>query len=137
MSSHCAAAGAGTLMSLWPLPLELCLELTTVVDSDFPYPEREILNDVIDEIDGIGLGMTIIDPEGLDARRIINGRELVTADFLATFAFESQELDIHLDMMDENLVIVTLCVHLAQPGSLGKAVQAVTTQDPIHPSIRD
>jgi hypothetical protein len=36
---------------------ELGLELVTIVGSDFVDSERELVDDVIDEVDRVGLGM--------------------------------------------------------------------------------
>lgn len=81
------------------MPVELGLELVTVVGSDFAYPERELVNDMIDEVDRIGLCMFFIDFQGANAGRIIDRRILETAYLLALFSNKSQELDVHLDMV--------------------------------------
>lgn len=43
------------------MPMEVCLILVPVVSANGVYPEGESGNDVIDESDGMPLGMPIID----------------------------------------------------------------------------
>ena len=46
------------------VPVEFGLELMAIVGSDFADAERELVDDVIDEVDGIGLVMALVDLEG-------------------------------------------------------------------------
>ena len=57
---------------VFDVPMELRLELMSVVRADFPDPEREFFNDVINEVDLFGLGVFFIDFERPHTRRIIN-----------------------------------------------------------------
>jgi hypothetical protein len=43
------------------VPVELGLEFVPIVRPHLPDAEREALDDMVDEQDGIGLGMPIID----------------------------------------------------------------------------
>jgi hypothetical protein len=55
------------------MPMELGLELTTIIGSDFSYPEWELVADVIDKVDCVSLGMLLADLERAEAGGIING----------------------------------------------------------------
>ena len=52
------------------VPVKERLELVTAVSSDGAYPERELLHDVVDEIDGIGLRVTAVDLQRPNSRGI-------------------------------------------------------------------
>jgi hypothetical protein len=59
-----------------------------VVGPDFFDAERERADDVVAEIDGVGLGVPVVDLEGADAGRVVDGRELEAANLLAAFSYE-------------------------------------------------
>jgi hypothetical protein len=75
------------------MPMEFRLELMAVIGSDFLNAERKGCNDVIHEIDGVGLVVAFVDLQGADTCGIINGRVLKTPGLGALFVYESQELD--------------------------------------------
>lgn len=64
---------------IFDVPMELGLELVAIVGSDFSDTERELVDDVIDEVDHIGLCMFFIDFQGANAGRIINRRTFMTS----------------------------------------------------------
>ena len=68
----------------------------------------ELLDDVFDEVDGIGLVVTAVDFKSPDAGCIIDCGVLVALDDVASFAFEDEELDVDLDMMTRDLFLVSL-----------------------------
>ena len=107
------------------MSVEFGLELVTIVWSDFADTERELVDDVIDEVDRVGLGMFFIDFERSDASGIINGCILEATCFFALLSDESQELNVHLDMVARDLFIVTLGVNFAKARSAREPVQAV------------
>ncbi len=102
---------------VFDVPMELRLELMSVVRADFPDPEREFFDDVINEVDRVGLGVSFIDFERPHTRRIINRGILETPYFFALLSDECQELDVHLDVVSGNLFLIPLCVNLAHPCS--------------------
>jgi hypothetical protein len=51
------------------MPVKPGLELMAVVGPDFLDAERERADHMVDEIDGVGLGVPVVDPEGADVRR--------------------------------------------------------------------
>lgn len=81
------------------MPAELCVELMPVIGPDFADTERELIDDMIDEVDGVGLGMPLVDFERPHARCILDGRILEAANLLPSFSDEGRKLDVHLDMM--------------------------------------
>lgn len=54
------------------MPVELSLELVAIFGSNFLDAERELFNDVINEVDGICLGMYFIDFESSDTGSTID-----------------------------------------------------------------
>lgn len=59
------------------MPMELGLELVTPIGSDRVDSEGELLDDVIDEVDGVRLGVAAIDLQGADTRSVIDGCVLI------------------------------------------------------------
>ena len=45
------------------VPMELGLEFVTIVGTNFPDPEGKARDNVVDEGDGVGLGVPVIDLE--------------------------------------------------------------------------
>ena len=88
---------------IFDVPVELGLELVAVVGSDLFDAERELFDDVIDEVLSVGLSMFVVDFERPDARRVIDSSILEPADLLAALAGEGEELDVHLDVVPWNL----------------------------------
>ena len=70
------------------MPMELGLELVTVVGSDFFDAKRELGDDIVDEGDSISLIVAFIDFESSNAGSIVNGGVLVTLDGLIVFILE-------------------------------------------------
>lgn len=81
------------------MPMEFCLELVPVIGPHLADPEGKLVDDMVDEVDGVGLGMPRIDLQRPDACRIINRGILKTPDFLSFFSDEGQELHIDLDLV--------------------------------------
>ena len=92
------------------VPMEFGLELMTVICPDLLYTERELLDDVVNKIDRIGLGVPLVNFQSPHACGVIDCSVLVSLDLLPVFSLEYQELHIHLDMMTGNLLIVALGV---------------------------
>ena len=107
------------------MPMEPGLELMSIIGADFSDAEGELVDDVIDEVDGVGLSMAIVVFEGADPSCIVDGGILEAADFLPLRSDESQELDVHLDMMAGDLLVIPLGVDFADARAAWKTVQAV------------
>ena len=79
------------------MPVELCLEFMPVIGTDFLDAKWELVDDVVDKIDGVRLGVFCVDLKG--AGCIVDCRVLEAANFLAFLSNESQELHIHLNVV--------------------------------------
>ena len=86
------------------MPMELRLELVATVGSDGVNPERERLDHIVEEVDGVLLGMPWVNLDGADARGVINGRELVATRRLAGLVSQLQERDIQLHVVPVDLL---------------------------------
>ncbi len=73
----------------------------------------ELGGDVIDESDGVGLGMAIEDSQSPNAGRIVNRRVLIALDGIAVFSLEGQELDVDLDLMSGDFLFIAGVLRLA------------------------
>lgn len=122
---------------IFDVPVELGLELMAIVGSDFLDAERELFNDVIDEVDGVGLCVFVVDFERPDAGCVVDGGILEPADLLPALAGEGEELDVHLDVMTGNLLVISLGVDFAHAGSVRQSADAVAPEDACHPCVRD
>jgi hypothetical protein len=117
------------------VPMELGLEFVAIIGTNFPDPEGKALDHVVNEGDGIGLGVPTINLEGTDARRIVDGCVLVAPDRFAVLSLECQELHIDLDLVARNLFLIPGCMNLSNPRSSREPVQPIPTEDPIDPGI--
>lgn len=79
--------------------MELGLELMAIIGSDFWYPELELVNDVIDKILSVSLGMLLVDLKRANAGGVINGGVLEAPDHLPLLSDKSQKLNVQLVMM--------------------------------------
>lgn len=114
---------------IFNVPMELRLEFMAVIGSDLTDAERELFDDVIREVDGIGLSMFFVDFQGPHPRCIIDSGILKTAHLFTLFSFEGQELNIHLNVMARNLLLVSFGVDLAHAGPARKTVHPMPPQD--------
>src|SRR4051794_22878796 len=110
------------------MPVELGLEFVAIIRSHGMNAKREPLYDIVEEKDGIGLGVLLINLEGADSGRIVNGCVLKTADLPTVPGLQVQELYIHLDVMPRNLLFIAGGLHSAGFGILRQAVEPVTEQ---------
>jgi hypothetical protein len=119
------------------MPVELSLEIMAVVGSYLANAERELFDDVVNEVDRIGLGVLVVDLEGAYARCVVNSGVLKVAHRPAAFPFERQELNVNLDMVARNLLIAAFRVHFAHPGTSGEPVETIAPENAVNPGIRD
>ena len=59
------------------MPVKLGLELMTTVGADRVNAKRECVDHVVEELNGVHLGVARIDPEGADAGGVVDGGVLV------------------------------------------------------------
>ena len=67
------------------VPVEECLEFVATVGLDGANPEGELVDHVVDEVDGAGLGVAAINLKRADSRGIIDRRVLISPDRSASF----------------------------------------------------
>ena len=84
------------------MPVELGLELMAVVGPDLLDAERELFDDVIDEVDRVGLCVFVVDLERPDAGGIVDRGILEPADLLAALASEGEELDVERNFRERD-----------------------------------
>jgi len=73
--------------------------------------EGELLDHVVDEVDGVGLIVPVVDLQGPDACGVVDGGVLVPLDRGAIFVFERQELDVDLDMVPWDPLLIPGCMN--------------------------
>lgn len=112
------------------VPVELGLELMAVVRSDFFDAERKLFDDVIDKVDRVDLGMSFINLECANPCCVISCGVLKAAHLLTHFTNESQELNVHLNVVTRDLFVVAFGMDFAQPGSTRKPINAVAFEYP-------
>ena len=122
---------------IFDMPAELGLELMAIAGPDFLNPERELFDDVIDEVLSVGLCVFVADLERPDASCIIDSGLLEPADFFAALASEGEELAVHLDVMARHLLVVALGVDFAQARSAWAPANAIAAQNACYVSVRD
>ena len=71
---------------VFDVPVEFGLELVTIIGSDFADAGGKLFDDMVDESDGTGLGVALVDFEGPDAGSIINICALISFDRFVVFA---------------------------------------------------
>ena len=84
------------------VPVELSLPLVTAIGADGVDAKWELLDDVVDEVDGAFLVVALVNLQCPDPCRIIDGCELVPADLSIIAGLQGQELDVYLDMVARN-----------------------------------
>ena len=72
--------------------------------------------------------MFFIDLKRANAGGIVNGRILEAAYLLALLSDESQELDVHLDMVTRDLFVIAFCMDFAQARSARELVHPVALE---------
>ena len=92
------------------MPMELGLELVTIIRAHLSNAERELFNDVVNEVDRVCLRMFLVDLEGANSGCVVDRCVLKPTDLFAAFSFEGQDLNIHLDVMSRHLLLIALGV---------------------------
>ena len=99
-----------------------------IVGADFLDPKRELLDDMINEVDRVSLRVFRVDSECPDPRRVVDRGILEASNILTPLSNESQELNVHLDVMSRHLLVVAFCVDLAHTRTARKPVDAMKFQ---------
>jgi hypothetical protein len=114
---------------VFDVPVELILELVAVVRPHLVDTEWEALDDVVEEVDSVGLGVPAVDLESPDTGGVVDGGVLIALDRFSVFSSEDQELEVKLDLVAWHLLLVAGCVDLAEPCSPQQPVQAIALED--------
>ena len=81
------------------MPVEARLEFVPPVGTDLFDPEREPLENVVDEVDGRVLIVSAVDLQRWDTGRVIDRRVLIPPHGAALRPRQAQELHIELDLV--------------------------------------
>lgn len=117
------------------MPMEFGLEFMAIIRLDFTDAEWELFNDMINKVDRIGLCVLFVNLQRPNPRSVIDGGVLEAADLHPLFANESQELNIHLDVMSGNLLLIALGVDRAHASAARKVVQPMAALDTRHRGV--
>src|SRR6516225_4150879 len=119
------------------MPMEQRLELMPAVRPHGVNPERELLDDMVDEGNRVLLGVTPVDLESPHPGGIIDRRVLVTPNPLAVFALQRQELHVDLHVMAGDLFLVPMRVHGAPPDAIREPIHAMALEGAVHRGVAD
>ena len=114
------------------VPVEERLELVATVGSDGANPEGELVNDIVDEVDRVGLGVAAIHLQRSDSRRIVDGGVLIPPHRAALFPLQGQKLDVYLYVVPGDPLLVAVRVHGTPTHSIGESVEPMPLTDPIY-----
>jgi len=113
------------------VPVKERLELVAAVSSDGAYPERELRDDVVDEVDGVSLGMSAVDLECANSRGIVDRRVLISPHRRALLSRQRKELHVNLHVVPGNLLLVSMGVDSPPSYTVWESVEAMPFADPI------
>ncbi len=102
------------------------------VASDGANAEGELLHDVVDEVDGVGLRVALLDLQRTNPVRVVDRRVRIPADRPAPFSLQGQELDVYLDGVARNLLLVSMGVHGPRSKPIGESVEAIALAGAVH-----
>lgn len=88
------------------VPVESRLELVAIVRANRADPEREALDDVVGEVDRVGLVVLLVDLQRSDARRVVDCCVLEASYLGPARVNEVEELHVDLDVMPGDLLLV-------------------------------
>ncbi len=113
------------------MPVELGLELVPSIGSDGIDPKRELLDHIINELDGALLVMLPVNLKRSDTGCVIDRRVLIAANLVSFVVFQRQELHIDLNMMPRNRFSISFGVQSPPWCCFGQPVKAVASQDTV------
>lgn len=112
--------------------VEVSLELMTAIGTNRVDSEREFLDDMVNEIDRILLGMSLVYLQRSNTGCIVDSGVLETTDSLSFSILKPQELDINLDMMAGNCLGVTLGVNCSTRSRPRQTIHPVTGENAVN-----
>jgi len=120
---------------IFDMPMELCLELVTVVGSHFANAEWKLFDDVVNEVDRVCLRVLLVDLEGANSGCIVDRCVLEPTYLFAAFSFEGQKLNVHLNVMSWHLLLIAFGVQLTHSCTSGQPVKAVALEDAVDTGV--
>ena len=97
------------------MPVKPGLPLVAAITANGMDAERELLDDVVDEVDRTPLVVFLVDLQGANASGVIDGRVLITTDLLPGPRRQRQKLHVDLDVMARDLFGVAARVDGSPP----------------------
>ena len=122
---------------IFDMPMEFGLELMTIIRAHLANAEWKLFDDMINEVDGVCLSMLFVDLEGANSGCIVDRCVLEPTDLFASFPYEGQKLNIHLNVMPWHLLLIAFGVQLAHSCASGQTVKAVTLKDTVDAGVGD
>lgn len=111
--------------------VEFCLELVSPIGSDRVSPERKLLGNVADEVDGVGLRVAAVNLQRANSRSIIDGRVRVPPHRRPFLLPQSQEFQVYLRVVARNLLLIAMRVCCAPSNTIGEPIETMTLADPV------
>ena len=96
--------------------MKTSLEFMAAISSNLLYAGRKPINNIINKVDRIFLGMALIYFQRPYSSRIVSCCVLITLEFLSIFVFKYQEFNIHLNVVTWHLFIVSFGMDLSTAG---------------------
>ncbi len=103
----------------------------SAIGADGSYPKRELLHYVVDEVDGIRLGVAAIDFEYTDSRGVVNRCVLVAPNRRSLLSHKCGKFHVYLHVVARNLLLIAMCVHGSSTHSVRKSGHAMALADPV------
>lgn len=100
--------------------------------SDSVDAKRELLYDIIYEVNGVRLSMALVDPKSANPGGIVYGRVLVSTDPSAICILEAQECHINLDMVTGDPLGVSSRVNGSTTDVSWQSPQSMTDECPVY-----
>jgi len=117
------------------VPMEERLELMAAIGADGSYPKRKLLHHVVDEVDGIGLRVPLVDLQRSNSRGIVDRSVLVAPDGRSLLSRKREELHVYLYVMARNLLLIPMCVHGSSTHSVREPGHAMPLADAVDRGI--
>ena len=111
---------------VFDMPVEQSLKFMSSIGTYLLNTEPECVDDMIDKVIGIFLGMSRVNLQRPNPCCIIDGRVFIAFELSTILSFEHQKLNIHLDVVTWNLFIVTFGVDLSPPRTPGQTIDTVS-----------
>ena len=106
-----------------------------IIRAHLANAERELFDDVFNEVDGIYLRVFLVDLESANSGCIVDRCILEPTDLFASFSSAGQKLNIDLNVMPWHLLLITFGVQLAHSCASGQTVKAVMLKDTVDAGV--